>query len=72
MMQQRMQKTRFLNVGHRESHKLPLFLRQAGVIIFQLTNIVYCNKLRTRETHDLQKHSNNPPPTPENDWFLKK
>ena len=45
---------------------------QAVIIIFQLLNIVYCNKLRTNESYNLQKTYVQPPPTPKNDWVLKK
>ena len=45
----------------RENRILSVLLlsRQAGIIIFQLSNTVYCNKLRN-EMYNSQKHLNNP------------
>ena len=44
----------------RENRRLPLLFRKAGTIIFQFLDAVYCNNLRTYETHNSQKHTNNP------------
>ena len=60
MMQQQTQKTRFLRVDRTRKSQISVLFRQAGIIIFQLSNIVYCNKLRTNEMYNSQKHVNNP------------
>ena len=37
----------FLMWALQKSRRLPLLFRQAGIIIFQLSSVVYCNNLRT-------------------------
>ena len=51
-------RTRFLRVDHSRKLQIALLFRQAGIIVFLLSNIVYCNKLRTNEPYNSQKHSN--------------